>query len=156
MIISEIRYNQAIERLRFDADYFLPEYLQIDNLLNRFDCVKFEEIIKDINAGKNISQCDEFYKYEKVPFIRTQNIRQILIDKTGLSFVSLKKLSKSRLKKLNEGDLLIVRVGVGISDNVVVFGEFIGSAYSDNTIRIEIDKNKINPFYLSVYLSSVQ
>jgi len=154
MIVSEIRYNQVIERLRFDADYFLPEYLQIDNLLNRFDCVKFEEIIKDINAGKNISQCDEFYKYEKVHFIRTQNIRQILIDKTGLSFVPLKKLSKSRLKKLNEGDLLIVRVGVGISDNVVVFGEFIGSAYSDNTIRIEIDKNKINPFYLSVYLNT--
>ena len=32
MIISEIRYSQVVERLRFDADYYLPEYLEIDNL----------------------------------------------------------------------------------------------------------------------------
>lgn len=100
MIISEIRYNQAIERLRFDADYFLPEYLKIDNLLNRTDCVEFEKIIKDINAGKNLSQCDESYKHSKVPFIRTQNIRQILIDKTGLSYAISKKLKDTSLKKI--------------------------------------------------------
>lgn len=154
MIISEIRYKQVIERLRFDADYFLPEYLRIDKLLSRFICVKFEEIIKNINAGKNLPQCSNFYKYEKVPFIRTQNIRQILIDKTGLSFVPLEKFKKASLRVLNEGDLLVVRVGVGISDNVVVLGEFVGSAYSDNTIRIEIKKERINPFYLSVYLNT--
>lgn len=154
MIVSEIRYNQVIERLRFDADYFLPEYLKVDNLLNRINCVKFEKIIKSINAGKNLPQCDESYKYDKVPFIRTQNIRQILIDKTGLSYVISEKLKDVSLKKLGQGDLLVVRVGVGISDNVVVFDEFVGAAYSDNTIRIEINKDKVNPFYLSVYLNS--
>lgn len=154
MIVSEVRYNQVLERLRFDAGYYSSEYLQIDKLLNRFACVRFEEIIKDINAGKNLPQCGEFYKHEKTPFIRTQNIRQILIDETGLSFASVERVRESSLKKLKEGDLLVVRVGVGISDNIVIFGKFVGSAYSDNTIRIEIDKDKINPFFLSVYLNS--
>mgnify|MGYP000892963299 CR=1 FL=1 len=154
MIISEIRYSQVVERLRFDADYYLPEYLEIDNLLDNFNCVRFEEVIKSINAGKNLPQCDELYKYEKIPLIRTQNIRQILIDKTGLSFVQAEKFKEAYLKELKNGNLLVVRVGVGISDSVVVFGEFVGSAYSDNTIRIEVNSGKVNPFYLSVYLNS--
>lgn len=62
MIVSKIRYNQAIERLRCDADYLLPEYLQIDNLLCRFNYVKFEEIIKNINVRKNLSQCNDKQK----------------------------------------------------------------------------------------------
>ena len=98
MIISEIRYSQVVERLRFDADYYLPEYLEIDNLLDNFNCVRFEEVIKSINAGKNLPQCDELYKYEKIPLIRTQNIRQILIDKTGLSFVQAEKFKEAYLK----------------------------------------------------------
>lgn len=47
----------------------------------------------------------------------------------------IEAIDKGILKKLNEDNLLVVRVGVGIGDNVVVFDKFVGAAYSDNTIQ---------------------
>ncbi len=46
MILSEIRYSQAIERLRFDAEYYQPEFLKTGAILIKTRSEPLNEVTK--------------------------------------------------------------------------------------------------------------
>jgi len=55
MIISEIRYNQVIQKLRFDAEFYLPEYFEAEEVVKRFPNSKtIGELITSITNGVDI------------------------------------------------------------------------------------------------------
>ena len=53
MIISEIRYNQAIERLRFDAEHYQPEFLKSESMLKKGKVVFLNEVAKFSKLRRN-------------------------------------------------------------------------------------------------------
>lgn len=141
---SIIQKSQLEGALRLDAEYYQPEYLKITKNIKSIGFFNFKEIITSFGSGKNLLQSNN-NKFTK--FIRTQNVRPIIIDKDGISFTEEKSCPK-----LDYGDLLFVRVGEGVGDNSVVTEAFRNSTFSDNVIRIKI--RKVNPFYASVLLNS--
>ena len=142
---SVVNVSELEGELRIDAEYYEPFYIKIlsqiksknnNNLLWKF-IIKFE-------AGKNLPQT-----LKGIPFVRTQNVRQILIEKEGLSYV---QKSKQKLKLLKKGDLLFVRVGAGVGVSSIVNKEFENATFSDNVIRVRL--KEVNPFYIGVFLNT--
>ena len=53
MIVSEVSYNQVIQRLRFDAEHYQPEFLSIEIKLNNVKSISLNEIAKFSKLRRN-------------------------------------------------------------------------------------------------------
>lgn len=144
---SIIKKSQLEGATRLDAEYYQPEFLEMDKKIKKFKNFLLKDIMEIFSSGKNLLQ-DEHLK-DGVRFIRTQNVRPVIIDKGGLSCLSK---NECRYPKLTEGDLLFVRVGEGVGNSSVVTPEFKGNTFSDNVIRAKI--KKLNPYFVSIFLNS--
>ena len=137
---SIVKLSELEGALRIDAEYYDPLYFKIDTKIANKKNGLFWNYVVSFGSGKNLKQSKS-----GTPFIRTQNVRPILIDKNGLSYTN----KKSKLVKV--GDLLFVRVGMGVGDSSVVTPDFSDSVYSDNVLLIRL--KEVNPFYISVIIS---
>jgi hypothetical protein len=146
-VFSIVKLSELEGAKRIDAEYYKPEYLSLDQKIRRFRFYSMSQLIYKFSSGSNLPQVA--FQSEYKPFIRTQNVRPILIDKEGLtcvaSFVDNPPL-------LDEGDLLFVRVGEGVGNSSIVTPQWVGSSYSDNVLRIKI--KHLSPYFVIVYLNS--
>lgn len=53
MIISEVIYDQAVERLRFDAEHYQPLFLENEKILRQIKCVHLSEVATFSKARRN-------------------------------------------------------------------------------------------------------
>lgn len=60
---------------RWDAEYYQPDYLKIENTIRKIGSIDFGNEIDLFVSGNNIPQTDAGYN-----FIRTQNIGDILLS----------------------------------------------------------------------------
>lgn len=148
MVYSVIQKSQLEGSHRIDAEYYQPEYLELDRKIKKFNNYLLGDLISSFASGKNLPQIDD-KRTGKTFFIRTQNVRQILIDKEGMSFIDT---SIQKYPLLNEGDILAVRVGEGVGNTAIVTPEFTGHSYSDNVIKFEL--KKLNPYFIIIFLNS--
>ena len=139
MIISEIRYNQAIERLRFDAEFYKPEYLATEEYVKKFSKTKtLGEIIISITNGIDIRE----FVPEGLPYLRVGDMKEIFIDVNNASKIRTNSIVKKEIK-LKEGDLLFSRKGtIGIT--CVVTPDLIDSIINTELIRVRL--KEINPW----------
>jgi type I restriction enzyme S subunit len=146
MIISEIRYNQAMERLRFDAEFYLPEYLEAEEVVKNFPTTKtVGELAKSIVNGVEIRE----YVPEGIPYLRVGDMKEMFIELDKVSKVRFNSVVTKDIR-LEEDDLLFSRSGtLGII--CLVTPEIKGSIVSSHLIRVRL--NQINPFYASVFFN---
>ena len=144
--ISIIKFSETFSNsdFRIDAEYYDPFSIDVHNKILQKNGVNFFSKIQKISSGKNLPQVDS----GKFSFVRTQNVRPVLIDDSGMSFVD----DLGSLKPTKKGDLLFVRVGEGVGNSSVVTQKYSGQAFSDNVLRLEI--KDLNPFFCSVFFNS--
>ncbi|MFZ8805504.1 MAG: restriction endonuclease subunit S [Candidatus Calescibacterium sp.] len=146
-IFSIVKLSELEGAKRLDAEYYRPEYLEIDQKIKRLKHFQFNQIISSFSSGKNLPQI-ECCK-DKIAYIRTQNVRPILIDKEGLTCINPQVKNPPLLE---EGDLVFVRVGEGVGNSSIITSEWANSSYSDNVIRIKI--RYLDPYFVIVFLNS--
>jgi len=146
-VTSVVKLSELEGAHRLNAEYYQPEYLSLDQNIRKFKFYLLGQIITRFSSGENLPQL-EYYPTGK-PYIRTQNVRPIHIDKDGLRCVT--PLCKN-LPLTEEGDLLFVRVGEGVGNTSIVTPDWVGSSYSDNVIRISI--KQLDPYFVIIFLNS--
>lgn len=146
MIVSEIRYDQVIEKLRFDAEFYKPEYLEAEEIVKKFPNTKtVGELAKSIVNGVEIRE----YVPEGIPYLRVSDMKEVFIDIYKVSKVRTNSVVVKDVK-LEEGDLLFSRSGtLGII--CVVTPEIKGSIISSHLIRVRL--NQINSFYAVTFFN---
>lgn len=147
MIISEIKYNQAVERLRFDAEFYKPEYLEAEEIVKSFPNVRtFGELILSITNGIDIRE----FVPTGIPYLRVGDMKEIFINVDNASRVRNNSIISKEIK-LEEGDLLFSRKGtIGIA--CVTTPDLIDSIISTELIRVKL--KEINSFYAAVFFNS--
>jgi len=146
-VYSVVKLSQLERAKRIDAEYYKPEYLRIDSKIKRSHNYLLNQLIISFSSGKNLLQIP--YDVKRVSFIRTQNVRPIIISKEGLTSVDP---SVTNFDLLEEGDILFVRVGEGVGNSSVVTPRWAKNTFSDNVIRLKL--KEINPYFVVVYLNS--
>jgi|GEM_PF-4194694 len=78
MIVSEIRYNQAIERLRFDAEHYQPEFLKLEGLLK-----KCNSVFLSIESWLTLEQIAEYLQMSTASIYKMSQAGKIPVCKVG-------------------------------------------------------------------------
>ena len=140
---SIVNYAEIAENsdFRLAAEYYHPVSLAIHRKIRDSGGISFFSCITKFSSGKNLPQTPT----GKFKFIRTQNVRSILVSDNGMSHTD-------RADELTEiGELLFVRVG-DVGDSSVVTPTSANSTVSDNVLRLKV--TGINPFFCSVFFNS--
>ncbi len=138
---------------RFDAKYFslkeLIEKFENDNTVNLVSLGK-EGLILEITDGEHNGQ--EFFN-DGILFIKNSSIKDFGISVFDGFYVSKEKHEMMKRSALQEEDILFTTIGHLGSAAIVPQG-FEAANINQNLVRIKVNKDNINPYYLTAFLNS--
>ena len=114
MFYSIIQKSQLKGAKRLDAEYYQPEYLNDYKLLSKFALYKIADIA-DVIYGTTPKGAS-FTEYG-IPFIRSQNFDNSLINISELVYCSDNFHNKNKKSEVKPGDILFAAVGATIGDS---------------------------------------
>lgn len=153
MAYSIIQKSQLERALRIDAEYFQPQYLDLENKLDTIKTISLGDISERIINFGAYSLCN-FIEWQEngVPYLNVGDIKDGFIDYSNVKCISEKVheiLSKSAVR---EGDIVMPMAGsIG---NVAVAENIPGELNSNQAIaKITLEK-EFSPYFVAAFLGS--
>lgn len=151
--ISVINSDELEGTTRLDAEYYQPEYLNIEgHLLNT---AKYK-LWKDIN-GKFITgpfgssfNVENYVSYPPYRYIRGKDVKDFFLLDDDNVYIPEKDFERLRKYVLYEGDILISVVGT-LGNAVIVDKNNIPAVFSCKSTAFRTEA--LNPFFLIAYLN---
>ena len=132
-----------------DAEYFQPQYLALENQLEKIGFKKLKEFQTKIKHPKEIKRK---YLSEGVLFLRAQNVRPLSIDLTANPvFISESDAEHLKDNEINYKDILLTRTGANFGQ-CTIYLENTKAVASSHTLIIK--SGNLNPYFLAVYLNT--
>lgn len=156
MVFSIIQKSQLECALRFDAEYYQPEYLELANTFSSLKSKLFSEIAIIRSGTTPIERNDE--QGEGVILLKTTNIRNnILAEEKGYYYISREIDNKMKQTKLSSRDVLINIVGATLG--VIGRTAFVQSNFPEANITqamafIRSKDANFLPEYIFIFLTS--
>lgn len=154
---TELKYSEVQNEnstFRIDSEYFKKQFLknikQLKSIKSGFERLSF--YIREITGGATPLGAD--YPKTGIPFIRVQNIMPNYFNLNDLVYITKeddKKLSRSRLKR---DDVLLTITGVSYGKSAVVDSRLANANINQHSVRIELKKGSLNPYFLSTLLNA--
>ena len=153
MVYSIINKSKLEGAYRLDAEYYQPEYLEIERKLNSIHTKPLDEISESVISFGAYSLTNYIEWQESgVPYLNVENIRNGYIEFDGVKFISEKVdeiLNKSRVK---EGQVIITMAG---TIGEVAVAHKIPKKVNSNQATAKITlKKDFSPYYLAAFLNS--
>jgi len=146
---SHVPVSRLVGALRLDAEFWHPSYIQKEKAIRQSSHVQLGSLVTTFRKGIFYILAKE-YADEGVPFYRSSNVGNILPNEEGITYITEEKNHAERKTALQAGDLMIVKTGrPGAS---VVFSSLCN--VSQDVIAVKVRTDRINPYYLAVYLNS--
>lgn len=152
MLISKTtHYSKLIEAERFDAKYFFLED-KLKNIPSDMEVVDLgdERLLTNITDGEHAGQV---FVDEGILFIKNSSIKSFDISMFDGFYISEEKHSKLQRSALHSEDILFTTIGHIGSSAIVPLG-FEEANINQNLVKMEIDKDFLDPYYLTAYLNS--
>ncbi len=147
MIVSVIRYNQAIERLRFEAEHYQPEFLKTESILKKINAIPLNKAAEFSKLRRNPdNEPHKEFKYIDISNVNTSN---------GDIDVQLLKgyEAPSRARKVvKENDLILSTVRPNRNAVAIIPKELDNQICSTGFSVIKSEK--INPWFLFTFLKT--
>jgi len=149
MQVSIIKKSDIQEAHRFDAEFFKPEYLEIEERLKKIKSEKFKNYLLEITGGATPLGAN--YSKQGVPFLRVQNVMYNYINDNDVVFISDKQEAEIKRSRLKEGDVLLTITG-SYGKSAPVISQYVGSNINQHSVRMKF-KEELRPFYVSTFLN---
>lgn len=134
---------------RIDAYYYKPTFRQLYKNLKQHEALPFSNIIQSITNGLDYR---DFTEDGQTPYLRVSNIKPDGIDYETALRVGLDIDGVGKDIHGKSGDILLTRKGTfGVS--AVIDADLTG-IISSEIFLIRVNKEQVNPQYLSIYLNS--
>lgn len=152
-VYSIIKKSELKGDLRMDAEYYQPEYLDIEKKLKSISTKTIAEISQSVVNFGAYSLCNFIeWQDEGIPYLNVQNIRDGYIDFDNVKFISEETDKILKKSKVEEGQVLLTMAGT--IGNAAVAHKIPEKANSNQAIAKIILKNDFSPYYLSTFLNS--
>ena len=152
MQYSVVDYQSIVDAshsLRFDAEFFRPDYLQIQRRLEDIGSHKLIDFQVNIRHPKEIKRN---YVDNGVLFLRAQNVRPLSIDLTSNPvYISEEDAERLRDNTVHYKDILITRSGAN-AGQCAIYLEDSPAISSSHTFILK--SGNLNPFFLSIFLNT--
>ena len=148
-MIYSIVYRSEVGRAnRFDADYFKPEYLEIERKLERANYNFLGNLSEEPKYGTTPK--GGIFEKEGIPFLRSQDFKQFFVNLDDVNFCTKEFHKKNKKSNVIYKDILIACVG-----SVGEIGFYLETKEANINQNIgRIRAKNINAFYLFIYLLS--
>ena len=137
---------------RLDAEYFHPQHTQLAEKLQDYTlgCITLGELCPNPTNGVEIRK----YEDDGVPYLRVGDVQHYTVNLDTVKRVSLDDANREIEKvRLQVGNVLVSRSGsLGVIG--VVEEDWMHSVISSHLIRLQIDDDAFDPYYIAVFLSS--
>lgn len=152
MQYSVVDYQSIVDAshsLRFDAEFFRPDYLAIQRRLEEIGSRKLMDFRVNIRHPKEIKRN---YVADGVLLLRGQNVRPLSIDLTS-NPVYISEEDAERLKEntIHYRDILIMRSGANVGQCTIYLENNSAVSMSDTLI---IQSGDLNPFFLAIFFNT--
>ena len=137
--------------MRLDAEYYQPEYL---NLISKIKNQKSKLLAEIGEIVYGTTPSGGMFEQSGIPFIRSQNFSNLLIDTSNLVFCSEKFNKQNKKSNIKPGDLLFAAVGATIGELAIVQDEVKEGNINQNIARIIIIDKNINPYFVGLFFAS--
>lgn len=151
--VSYIKYKDILEAHRYDAEYFKPEYLEIEKKLSSLGYTPLREYCNYIKKGI-FDLSPSIYLTSGVPFIRTSEIKDPLIDFSSTVFLSEQVHKENYKTELVPGDLVFTKIGAYIGDVSMLPRNYRKYNFSQNVTGLSIKQDLIESGFILAYLLS--
>ena len=152
MRYSIVNWHKVVESshsMRLDADFFRPDYMEIQNKLNDINSRRLIDLCVKVKHPKEIARK---YVNSGIIFLRAQNVRPLHIDITANPvFVSDEDAEILKDNSLTIKDVLLTRTGAN-SGQCAIYLEDTDAIASSHVFIIK--SGSINPFFLTVFLNT--
>ncbi|MFH1956061.1 MAG: restriction endonuclease subunit S [Patescibacteria group bacterium] len=138
---------------RMDAEYYQPEYLDIENKLNNIKTQTIADISESVVNFGAYSLCN-FIKWKEngVPYLNVQDIKDGYIDFDDTKFIDEKVNEILKKSKVREGQVILTMAGT--IGNVAVAHKISPKVNSNQaTAKITLKKD-YSPYFLTAFLGS--
>lgn len=153
MAVWSIVKSSALEGpRRLDAEYYSPHYMSMAALLRSHPCAtQLGEVASYVTDGTHVTPS---YVDSGVPFLSSQNVNELDIDFTNVSYIAEQEHRRLKHCQPQPGDLLISKSGRIGSCAVVPWHVEKGHFNIYEGIAIVRLKPGTNPYFLAVFLNS--
>lgn len=142
--LSELRGT-----FRLDAEFWQPQFVEVEETLLEQPHERLGELVTSIRKGVFNILADSYVE-EGVPFYRSSNVGKIFPKEGGLAFITPKRHMEESKTGLNRGDIMLAKTGKEAAS--VVLREECN--VSQDVVAIRPNRQRINPFYLAVFLNT--
>ena len=152
MQYSVVDYQSIVDAshsLRLDAEFFRPDYLQVQRQLEAIGSRRLIDFQVNIRHPKEIKRN---YVDDGVLLLRGQNVRPLSIDLTA-NPVYISEEDAERLKEntIHYKDILIMRSGANVGQCAIYLEDSPAISMSDTLI---IRSGDLNPFLLTIFFNT--
>lgn len=152
MQYSIVDYQSIVDAshsLRLDAEFFRPDYLQVQRQLEAIGSRKLIDFQVNIRHPKEIQRN---YVDDGIPFLRAQNVRPLSIDLTSNPvYISEEDAERLQDNTIHYKDILITRSGAN-AGQCAIYLEDSHAISSSHTFIVQ--SGNLNPFFLAIFLNT--
>lgn len=150
---SVVSFAEIPSDMRFEAEYFQPKYLELEQRLKRMSCDSIDDLSAFVRSGPFGSNLlKENYVEDGVVVLRPFNIKNATVESNNLVYITEKERDSLGLTNYLPGDIAFARVGdIGCG---IVPDYQRPITISPNIIISRPRPDKINPAFLAVYMNS--
>jgi len=157
MQYSVVNYKTVLiedESMRFDADFYMPDFLKNAGLLKEKNAEKLDNLCTKKRITKGETPLWQGFSYEEtgIPFVRSQDLVFGSIKNDEFVFVSEKYHKLKKRSEIQNGDSLIAIVGATIG--VIGFYDLNEPANCNQAVAIIRLNNQTFSKYIQVFLHS--
>lgn len=114
--------------------------------------IRLGDVCKKIGSGFTPRGGKSVYKSSGIALIRSQNVLDISMDKTGLAYISNEQAEIMNGVIVQKDDVLLNITGDSVARVSLVNEEFLPARVNQHVAIIRVDKNIILPSYLQYFL----
>lgn len=156
--IAVINLTDVIKFGRFDADFFRADYLALRHRLEEIKAVRLEELLLNkVVTGHTPPMSEPRYYGDSVKFIKTDNLRENVIVDNFNHFLSNEGNERIKRSSLKEKDIIVTIIGASkeiVGRAALIENELLPANINQNIALIRVDKKKVAPEFLNVYLNT--
>ena len=152
-VFSIIQKSQLEGAKRLDAEYYQPEYLDLEKKLDSIETKTIDELSKSVVSFGAYSLTSYLeWQDSGVPYVNVGDIHEGYIDTSNIKHISEKVDEILRKSRVNNGQVLLTMAGT--IGNAAVAHNLPRSMNANQAIAKITPIDDISPYYLVAFLNS--
>ncbi len=156
----ELKINETIKNniFRIDAEHYRAEYLRVRKVLNKHQLDNLSNLVtQTISTGHTPSMKREEFYGGNIKFIKTNNLRDNYIKPNFEHYLSEFGNNEIKRTQLKKDDIIVTIIGATqkiVGRATKITEDILPANINQNIALIRVDRNKINPDFINIYLNS--